>query len=56
MSSTSNIYLIEWNLIWKFNQSFVLMKNNDNFKQLLFCKNKKQQQLYLTQVCSGLVL
>ena len=38
MSSTSNICIIEWNLIWKFNQSSVHMQNNDNFKQLLFCK------------------
>ena len=53
MSSTSNVYIINWNLIWKFNQSSVLMQNNDNFKQLLFWKKK---QLYLTQVCSGLVL
>ena len=30
---------IDWNLTWKFNQSSVLMQNNDNFKQLLFCKN-----------------
>ena len=31
---------IDWNLTWKFNQSSVLMQNNDNFKQLLFCKKK----------------
>ena len=55
MSSTSKVYIIHWNLIWKFNQSSVLMQNNDNFKQLLFCK-KKKKQLYLTPVCSGLVL
>ena len=29
---------IDWNLTWKFNQSSVLMQNNDNFKQLLLCK------------------
>ena len=29
---------INWNLAWKFNKSSVLMQNNDNFKQLLFCK------------------
>ena len=29
------------------------MQNNDNFKQLLFCKKK---QLHLTLVCSGLIL
>ena len=44
---------IDWNLTWKFNQSPVLMQNNDNFKQLLFCK---KTQLRLTPVCSGLVL
>ena len=27
----------DWNLTWNFNQSSVLMQNNDNFKQLLFC-------------------
>ena len=44
---------IYWNLTWKCNQSSVLMQNNDNFKQLLFCKTP---QLHLTPVCSGLVL
>ena len=44
---------IDWNLTWKFNQSSVLMQNNDNFKQLLFCK---KTQLHLTPVCNGLVL
>ena len=44
---------IDWNLTWKFNQSSVLMQNNDNFKQLLLCK---KPQLHLTPVCSGLVL
>ena len=29
---------IDWILTWKFNQSSVLMQNNDNFKQLLFSK------------------
>ena len=29
---------IDWNLTWEFNDSSVLMQNNDNFKQLLFCK------------------
>ena len=48
MSSTK----FTW-IYWKFNQSSVLMQNNDNFKQLLFCK---KTQLHLTPVCSGLVL
>ena len=43
----------DWNLTWTFNQLSVLMQNNDNFKQLLFCK---KTQLHLTPVCSGLVL
>ena len=49
---------IDWNLTWKFNQSSVLMQNNDNFKQLLFCKksNNNKKELHLTPVCSGLVL
>ena len=44
---------IDWNLPGKFNQSSVLIQNNDNFKQLLFCK---KTQLHLTPVCSSLVL
>ena len=47
---------IDWNLTWKFNQSSVLMQNNDNFKQLLFSKQKTKKRLHLTPVCSGLVL
>ena len=30
---------IDWNLTWKFNQSSVLMQNNDNFKQTYSAKN-----------------
>ena len=49
---------IDWNLTWKFNQSSVLIQNNDNFKELLFCKKHKNKKpkLHLTLVCSGLVL
>ena len=42
----------DWNLTWKFNQSSVFMQNNDNSKQLWFCK---KTQLHLALVCSGLV-
>ena len=48
MSSTSNVYIIDENLIWKFNQSSVLLQNNDNFKQLLFCKKTKKTAVFDT--------
>ena len=38
-----SVYIIDWNLIWQFNQSSILMQNNDNFKQLLFCKKEEEK-------------
>ena len=43
-STTSNVYMNWLKFNMKFNQSSVLMQNNDNFKQLLFCKKPSSIQ------------